>query len=147
VHGGENFCIPTVQHPSSAWLADANCSERWIFRSSFARGNPIGLPGLGNRSPAGSQLGTVATLGRRSCIGAVPSARPTDRRIVMNNDQIAGKWKQLKGEAKIMWGKLTDDELDQAEGHKDKLAGMIQERYGRTKEEAEKEVNSFFERY
>ena len=27
----------------------------------------------------------------------------------MNNDQIAGKWKQLKGEAKVMWGKLTDD--------------------------------------
>lgn len=64
----------------------------------------------------------------------------------MNQDQIAGKWKQLKGEAKIMWGKLTDDELDQAEGQKDKLAGLIQERYGRTKEEAETEVKSFFDR-
>ena len=64
----------------------------------------------------------------------------------MNQDQIAGKWKQLKGEAKIMWGKLTDDELDKAEGHKDKLSGLIQERYGRTKEEAETEVNRFFDR-
>ena len=64
----------------------------------------------------------------------------------MNNDQIAGKWKQMKGEAKVMWGKLTDDELDIAEGHKDKLAGLIQERYGRTKEEAEREIDSFLDR-
>ena len=65
----------------------------------------------------------------------------------MNNDQIAGKWKQMKGEAKVMWGKLTDDELDIAEGHKDKLAGKIQEWYGRTREEAEREVDEFFSRY
>ena len=65
----------------------------------------------------------------------------------MNTDQIAGKWKQMKGEAKVMWGKLTDDELDIAEGHKDKLSGLIQERYGRTQEEAEREINSFLNRY
>ena len=61
----------------------------------------------------------------------------------MNSDQMAGKWKQLKGEAKILWGKLTDDELDQAEGHKDKLAGLVQERYGKTREEAEREGDKF----
>ncbi|MFC3085648.1 CsbD family protein [Tabrizicola soli] len=65
----------------------------------------------------------------------------------MNNDQIAGKWKQIKGEAKVMWGKLTDDELDIAEGHKDKLSGLIQERYGRTRDEAEREVRNFFDRF
>jgi uncharacterized protein YjbJ (UPF0337 family) len=75
-----------------------------------------------------------------------PPAPSSDRRTSMNNDQIAGKWKQMKGEAKILWGKLTDDELDQAEGHKDKLAGMIQERYGKTKEEAQAEVEKFFDR-
>ena len=65
----------------------------------------------------------------------------------MNNDQIAGKWKQLKGEAKVMWGKLTDDELDQVNGERDKLAGLIQERYGRTKDEAETEVRQWFDRF
>lgn len=64
----------------------------------------------------------------------------------MNQDQIAGKWKQLKGEAKIMWGRLTDDELDRAEGQADKLAGLIQERYGKTKAEAEAEVRRFLDK-
>ncbi|PTX05322.1 CsbD family protein [Pararhodobacter aggregans] len=62
----------------------------------------------------------------------------------MNNDTIEGKWKQLKGEAKIQWGKLTNDDLDVVEGHKDKLVGKIQERYGKSKEEAEAEVNRFW---
>lgn len=65
----------------------------------------------------------------------------------MNSDQIAGKWKQMKGEARIMWGKLTDDDLDIAEGHADKLVGKVQERYGKTKEEAKREVDAFFDRY
>jgi uncharacterized protein YjbJ (UPF0337 family) len=74
------------------------------------------------------------------------AALPPDRRNDMNNDQIAGKWKQLKGEAKVLWGKLTDDELDQAEGQADKLAGLIQERYGKTKEDAQAEVRKFLDR-
>lgn len=49
---------------------------------------------------------------------------------------LEGRWKQLKGEAKRMWGKLTDDDLDRAEGNKDKLVGSLQERYGWEKDHA-----------
>lgn len=61
----------------------------------------------------------------------------------MNWDQIEGKWKQFKGSAKDNWGKLTDDDLDQAEGKRDKLIGKIQEKYGIAKEEAEKQVDAW----
>jgi len=63
----------------------------------------------------------------------------------MNNDIVAGKWKQLTGKAKAAWGELTDDELTRIEGNAEKLSGLIQERYGKTKEEAEKEVRAFFD--
>ncbi|HEX3637838.1 MAG TPA: CsbD family protein, partial [Paraburkholderia sp.] len=51
----------------------------------------------------------------------------------MNNDIAEGKWKQMVGKAKAAWGELTDDELTKAEGHADRLAGLIQERYGKTR--------------
>ncbi|WP_376876677.1 CsbD family protein [Albirhodobacter sp. R86504] len=62
----------------------------------------------------------------------------------MNLDQVEGKWKQLKGSAKIKWGELTDDDLDKVEGSAERLAGVLQERYGKTKEEADAEVDTFF---
>jgi uncharacterized protein YjbJ (UPF0337 family) len=59
----------------------------------------------------------------------------------MNKDIFEGKWKQIRGEAKTWWGKLTDDELDQAAGKFDVLAGMLQEKYGYTRERADEEIN------
>ncbi|MCO6440829.1 MAG: CsbD family protein [Nitrococcus mobilis] len=61
----------------------------------------------------------------------------------MNWDQIKGNWKQFKGKAQVQWGKLTDDELDQVDGHKEVLVGKIQEKYGISKEEAERQVSDF----
>jgi len=61
----------------------------------------------------------------------------------MNTDIFEGKWKQLKGQVKKRWGKLTDDDLDVAEGNSMYLAGKIQERYGLTKEKAEEEIAEF----
>jgi uncharacterized protein YjbJ (UPF0337 family) len=61
----------------------------------------------------------------------------------MNLDRIKGNWKQLRGEAKRQWGDLTDDDLTRIEGDRDKLVGTIQERYGRSKDEAEREVDSW----
>ena len=49
---------------------------------------------------------------------------------------LEGRWKQLRGEAKRMWGKLTDDDLDRAGGNRDKLVGSLQERYGWEKDHA-----------
>jgi uncharacterized protein YjbJ (UPF0337 family) len=57
----------------------------------------------------------------------------------MNNDIFAGKWKQLRGQAKLWWGKLTDDDLEKVSGQYDKLIGVLQEKYGYTKDQAEAE--------
>ena len=52
----------------------------------------------------------------------------------MNRDQAEGKWDQIKGRAKKAWGELTDDDFTKAEGSVDKLYGVIQEKFGDTKE-------------
>ncbi|MBK4216584.1 CsbD family protein [Paracoccus caeni] len=62
----------------------------------------------------------------------------------MNWDVIQGKWKQVKGSVKEKWGELTDDELDQIDGNKDKLAGKLQEKYGWAKNDAEREIDDYF---
>lgn len=54
----------------------------------------------------------------------------------MNWDIIQGNWKQLTGHIKRQWGKLTDDDLQVVDGHREQLAGRIQERYGVGKDEA-----------
>ncbi|MFJ2992651.1 CsbD family protein [Pandoraea sp. NPDC087047] len=61
----------------------------------------------------------------------------------MNSDLIKGKWNQLKGEAKKQWGNLTDDDLLKIEGNRDKFVGVIQERYGKAKADAEREVDTW----
>jgi uncharacterized protein YjbJ (UPF0337 family) len=61
----------------------------------------------------------------------------------MNSDQFEGKWKQLKGTVKQRWGKLTDDDLTALSGKKDELVGRIQERYGITREQAEREADEW----
>jgi uncharacterized protein YjbJ (UPF0337 family) len=62
-------------------------------------------------------------------------------------DEVKGKWKQQVGAAKIAWGKLTEDELLKLEGHEQKLAGLVQERYAITRDEADKQVKTFFEKH
>jgi uncharacterized protein YjbJ (UPF0337 family) len=59
----------------------------------------------------------------------------------MNTDVLKGKWNQLKGNVRKQWGKLTDDDVDQIQGDSEILLGRIQERYGRTKEEAQQEID------
>ncbi len=65
----------------------------------------------------------------------------------MNEDVFKGNWKQIKGNAKQWWGKLTDDDLDRIEGRQEELVGRLQERYGWSKEEARAEVNRRLSEY
>jgi len=62
---------------------------------------------------------------------------------LMNWDQVKGNWKEYKGKAKERWGKLTDDDLDVIEGKRDQLEGKIQAAYGKSREEARREVDDF----
>lgn len=60
----------------------------------------------------------------------------------MNEDVFKGKWKQLKGQIQQKWGDLTDDDLDRIEGAQTEFEGLLQERYGYTKERAKQEVDN-----
>jgi uncharacterized protein YjbJ (UPF0337 family) len=59
----------------------------------------------------------------------------------MNKDIVEGMWKQIRGEAKAWWGKLTDDDLDRAAGKFEVLSGLLQEKYGYTREAAASEID------
>lgn len=59
----------------------------------------------------------------------------------MNSDIAKGKWKQISGSLKAEWGKLTDDDLQEVDGNLEKFQGKMQEKYGMSKEEAEKAYN------
>ena len=61
---------------------------------------------------------------------------------MMDSDRIKGKWHQLKGEIKRRWGKVTDNDLTEAEGDMEKLVGKIQERTGERREAIEKWLDS-----
>ena len=64
----------------------------------------------------------------------------------MNQDILKGRWAQLKGELKTQWGKLTDNDVTQIEGEKDKLVGKVRERYGIERDEAERQVNDWLKK-
>jgi uncharacterized protein YjbJ (UPF0337 family) len=61
----------------------------------------------------------------------------------MTWDEIKGNWREYKGRLKEKWGELTDDDLDRIEGKRDQLLGVLQNRYGRTRERAENEIRDF----
>ena len=59
----------------------------------------------------------------------------------MNQDILEGKWKEMRGQVKEWWGKLTDDDLEQAGGKADQLIALLQQKYGYTREKAEQEFD------
>ena len=63
----------------------------------------------------------------------------------MNWDQIQGNWKQYQGALQRQWGKLTNDDVAVINGDRTRLLGILQERYGQAKEDAERDLNRFVE--
>ena len=63
----------------------------------------------------------------------------------MNEDIFKGKWKELKGSVKEKWGNLTDDDVTRVEGNTEKLVGILQVKYGYSKDEAQEEYNKFMD--
>jgi uncharacterized protein YjbJ (UPF0337 family) len=61
----------------------------------------------------------------------------------MIQDMIRSKWSLLGAKLRVKWGKLTNEDVDRREGHRDYLVGKLQERYGIAKEKARLEVKKF----
>ncbi len=61
----------------------------------------------------------------------------------VNADVLKGKWKEIKGSIKQKWGDLTDDEITKVEGREDEFLGLLQQKYGYTREEAKKQYEEF----
>ena len=65
----------------------------------------------------------------------------------LNQDILAGQWKQVRGQVRQNWGMLTDDDLDRISGRFEEIVGLVQERYGYARAKAEQEVTQFIDRY
>ena len=64
----------------------------------------------------------------------------------MDWNRVEGNWKQLKGQVKEQWGKLTDDDLDVIAGRREQLEGKLQERYGLARDQVRSEVEAWYAR-
>lgn len=64
----------------------------------------------------------------------------------MNSDILKGKWNQLKGNLKQQWGDLTDNDIARIEGNYDEFVGVLQERYGYSRDRAQREVDDYLNR-
>jgi uncharacterized protein YjbJ (UPF0337 family) len=110
------------------------CADRQTVESIPSRLEPFeATAGLQGSRPVGRTLRPLRIFNQR-------------QEIEMNWDQVEGNWKQLKGNVKEQWGKLTDDQLDVIAGKRDQLAGKIQEAYGVSKEEAERQLSDWQQR-
>jgi uncharacterized protein YjbJ (UPF0337 family) len=87
----------------------------------------------------------MASIGDGNLTQTRPEISAPAVRVALNWDEVAGRWKQFTGKAQQRWGKLTDDDLAVATGRRDELIGKIQERYGISKDEADRQVDSWIQ--
>lgn len=65
----------------------------------------------------------------------------------MNQDVINGKWNEIKGEIRRIWGDVTGDELEKSKGNLTSIAGIIQQRYGQKKEDVSLKLDQIISRF
>src|SRR5579863_4540891 len=101
-----------------------------------------GIPTRRRRTPTlRSEWQRFKRQARDANVARVASA--TNGEFTMDWNRVEGNWKQLKGKAKQQWGRLTEDDLTQAAGRREELAGKVQERYGLAKDAAQKQVDEW----
>ncbi|WP_367105009.1 CsbD family protein [uncultured Psychrobacter sp.] len=61
----------------------------------------------------------------------------------MDNNTLKGQWNDMKNSVKQKWSEMTDDDMDHVNGDRDRLVGRVQDRYGRSREDAEREVDDW----
>lgn len=127
-------------------------------RGQRRAGREVGPPrhahqvGCRRAKQAAGQGGRPKRVGTQTPTRERPSLTHPSRRLIqprdthMNWDRIEGKWKQFKGNLREQWGKLTDDQLEVIAGKRQHLAGKIQESYGLSKDETEKQLSDWHQR-
>lgn len=93
-----------------------------------------------------------ANVPRTSTIAGINFVTPAEKGVddkshSMLVQKLSGQWKQHIGSAKIAWGKLTQDQLLQTEGHYQKLVGLVEEKYAVTRMDADKQVRAFMDKH
>ncbi len=66
--------------------------------------------------------------------------------MFINENVLKGSWKQVKGEMQRLWGNITNDEWDKAQGNATALAGLVRKKYGLSQTEVESKFNDIFSR-
>lgn len=61
----------------------------------------------------------------------------------MANKQQNNNWEDFKAKVKKIWHDLTDDELNEFEGNKDKTYEKIGKKYGLSREEIDQRMDEF----
>jgi uncharacterized protein YjbJ (UPF0337 family) len=66
---------------------------------------------------------------------------------MLNQEQFEGKWTEIKGGIRNLWGKLTDDEIEGVKGNVQEVTGLVERKYGDTKEEIKAKLDQLMDSF
>jgi uncharacterized protein YjbJ (UPF0337 family) len=64
----------------------------------------------------------------------------------MQWDEITQSWTDVKKQIRLRWCKLSDVDLEQSGGQRDRIVARIEQHYGVRKENIERELDTLIER-